>query len=365
MREEAIDCNWRRDGHVHLAFKESHFQSMQETAEWFRTTVGHPLRVVQRAELRAEIGSDRFFGGVVDDYSGGLHPARYVFGLARAAARQGAALVESCEVQAISPGIGFYDVATSRGVLRAREVVVATNGYTDSLLPALQERVMPAGSYIITTTPLNPEARAQISPKGRMFYDSKWFLNYFRLTPDGRMLWGGRNSLTPGMDPIKSAHILRKQMIAAFPQLRGTPITHSWSGQLGLTFDLLPHIGRIDGVHYALGYNGHGLVHRHLPGMGDRPVVGGRQVAQPLYRVSPPFADLLPGRPLVSAHRRGVLPRPRYALVTPARLWSILNAPERDVPGRFQFQLSGRSIAPCGRFLPLPRGGMWQPLRIK
>lgn len=92
-----------------------------------------------------------------------------------------------------------------------------------------------------------------------MFYDSKRFLNYFRLTADGRFLWGGRNNLSTGLDLQESAALLQAQMLETFPQLRGIPITHSWTGQLGLTFDLMPHIGRIDGVHYALGYGGHGL----------------------------------------------------------------------------------------------------------
>jgi glycine/D-amino acid oxidase-like deaminating enzyme len=115
------------------------------------------------------------------------------------------------------------------------------------------------GSYCIVTEPLAPDLQAALSPKKRMFYDSKHFLNYFRLTPDGRLLWGGRNNLSTNLDLQESAAILQRQMVYTFPKLRDVPITHTWTGQLGLTFDLMPHIGRIEGVHYALGYGGHGL----------------------------------------------------------------------------------------------------------
>ena len=259
VRNEGIDCNWQRDGHLHLASKEAHFEAMRDNAAWFGDALDHTLRVVPRAELRSEIGTDKYFGGVIDDVSGGLQPAKYVAGLAKAAATAGVRLFEQCEVLHIARDRDAFQVTTTRGLLRAGDVVVATNGYTGPLLPELQRRVMPAGSYIIVTSPLHPDAQREISPRGRMFYDSKWFLNYFRLTPDGRMLWGGRNSLTPDADPIQSAQTLRRQMVRAFPQLAEVPVTHSWSGRLGLTFDMLPHIGRIDGVHYALGYNGHGV----------------------------------------------------------------------------------------------------------
>lgn len=256
---ENIDCNWQRDGHLYLASKEAHFAAMQDNAAWFRDRLDHPLRIVPRGELRGEIGTDRYFGGLVDEVSGGLQPAKFVRGLAQAAGRAGATLVEHCEVLHIEHDADAFTLKTTRGALLAREVVVATNGYTGPLLPELQRRVFPAGSYIIVTAPLDADARQAISPRGRMFFDSRWFLNYFRLTPDGRMLWGGRNSLTPDTDLLHSAQTLRRQMVRTFPQLADVPVTHSWSGRLGLTFDMLPHIGRIDGVHYALGYNGHGV----------------------------------------------------------------------------------------------------------
>jgi glycine/D-amino acid oxidase-like deaminating enzyme len=115
------------------------------------------------------------------------------------------------------------------------------------------------GSYIIVSEPLPADLQHKLSPKKRMFYDSKNFLNYFRLTPDGRMLWGGRNDLSTDLDLNESASILTKQVCTIFPELNDVKFTHSWTGKLGITFDLMPHIGQTNGIHYALGYGGHGL----------------------------------------------------------------------------------------------------------
>jgi len=259
VKTEGIDCNWARNGHVALAVKPSHFDEMRQSVAWYQRELGHTKQVVGPGELRKEIGSDVFFGGLADDYSGGLQPARYVFGLARVAQKYGAALCEQTAVTRIEREGNGYQIHTSRGVLAAKEVVVATNGYTDRLVPKLKPRVFPVGSYIIVTEPLPLELQRELSPKGRMFYDSKWMINYFRLTPDGRFLWGGRNNLSTGLDLMESADILRAQLVHTFPVLHDVPITHSWTGQLGITFDLMPHIGRVNGIHYAFGYGGHGL----------------------------------------------------------------------------------------------------------
>jgi glycine/D-amino acid oxidase-like deaminating enzyme len=259
VAEENLDCDWERDGHVALAFKASHFDKMKKKSDWFKRELGYAAQVVSPSDLPAEIGSDVFHGGLADEVSGGLQPAKYVFGLARAVARYGVALCEHTSVTHITKGGNQFQLETSQGALTAKEVVLATGGYTDRLVPGLKPKVFPVGSYCIVTEPLTTELQQKLSPKGRMFYDTKWFLNYFRLTPDGRMLWGGRNNLSTSLDLVKSARILRKQMVRTFPELGDVSITHSWTGKLGITFDLMPHIGRVDGVHYALGYSGHGL----------------------------------------------------------------------------------------------------------
>ena len=258
-QEENIECDFERRGHVALATKPAHYKQMQAKAVWFRRELGHEMEAIGREELQQEIGADVFYGGLRDAYSGSLNPAKYVYGLARAAAAHGACLCENTRVLRIERQDGRFEVHTTKGVVRAREVLLATNGYTGGLVRGARRRIFPVGSYIIVTEPLPEALQQELSPRGRMFYTSNWFLHYFRLTPDGRMLFGGRNNLSTGLDLEESAQRLRRSMESVFPQLEKAEITHSWSGRLGLTFDLMPHIGRVDGVHYAMGYCGHGV----------------------------------------------------------------------------------------------------------
>jgi glycine/D-amino acid oxidase-like deaminating enzyme len=257
--DEGIDFDWHQNGGMGLAFKASHFDGMQERAKWFKDQFGEDLILVPPSELRSVIGSDFFHGGVIDKHGAGLHPAKLVFGLAEVAARYGALLCEKAGVLSIEKEANGFSLHTAKGVLKAKEIIVATNGYTDRLVRKLTPKIFPVGSYSIVTEPLTKELQKEISPKDYMLWDSKWFLNYFRLTPDGRMLWGGRNNLSTTLDLMESARILRTQMVRAFPQLTDIPVTHTWTGKLGLTFDLMPNLGRVDGIHYAFGYCGHGL----------------------------------------------------------------------------------------------------------
>ncbi|MDX1616529.1 MAG: FAD-binding oxidoreductase [Candidatus Promineifilaceae bacterium] len=259
VAEGAIDCDFERTGHVALAHKPAHFERMVEQAAWYARHLDYEVTPVTKEGLKSEIGGDAYYGGLVDESSAGLHPAKYVRGLGAHVRDLGACLSELTEVHEIEPADGSFRLKTSQGDLRADEVLLATNGYTGSMLPGLARRTFAVGSYIVVTEPLAHELQRAVSPKGRMFYDSKNFLNYFRLTPDGRLLFGGRNNLSTGLDLKESALRLQARLTEVFPQLAGVPLTHSWSGRLGMTFDLMPHIGRVNGVHYALGYCGHGV----------------------------------------------------------------------------------------------------------
>jgi glycine/D-amino acid oxidase-like deaminating enzyme len=259
VREEKIACDWQRNGHIALAAKPAHFDYQQQSSRWLKEEFGHETTLVAPGDLRMEIGTELYFGGLADDYSGGLQPAKYVFGLAQAVARYGVYLCEQAGVQQLERLPTRFLVHTSRGSVSANQVLVATNGYTDRLVPPLKPKIFPVGSYIIVTEPLPADQQKKLSPKGRMFYTTHNFLNYFRLTPDGRMLWGGRNNLSTNLDLKESARRLHAGMVRTFPELTAVPLTHTWTGQLGLTFDLMPHIGRVDGIHYAFGYGGHGL----------------------------------------------------------------------------------------------------------
>ncbi|RME85551.1 MAG: FAD-binding oxidoreductase [Caldilineae bacterium] len=294
---EGIDCAWRRCGHVQLAAKASHFPMLQEKAVSFQREYGHRYRVLERSQLTEEIGSRYHFGGLVDEYSGGLHPARYVYGLARVAARRGATLCEQTDVRRIRRAGSRFVLETGKGEVEAVEVLVCTNGYTDELVPGLKARVFPVGSYIIVTAPLPADLQDRLSPNRRMYYTTKNFLNYFRLTPDGRMLWGGRNDLSTDLDLETSAKILYRQLCSVFPELHDYPPTHSWSGHLGLTFDLMPHIGRIQGVHYAFGYGGHGLSIATYVGTEAGLLLAGKKASSPFAEIPHPTMFFYRKRP--------------------------------------------------------------------
>ncbi len=302
IAEEGIDCDWARKGHLALAYKASHFENYTSYVAWKREHLGYEGdRLVPRAQLREEIGTDAYFGAIADDVSGGLNPAKYVFGLGRAAAQRGAKLVENAGVRRIEKVAGGFRLHTPEGSVRAKEVLLATNGYTTGLVPGARTGIFPVGSYIIVTEPLSVELQAELSPKGRMFYDSKYFLNYFRLTPDGRVLFGGRNKLTTNLDLLESAMLLKARMLEVFPQVKDVPITHTWTGKLGITFDLMPHIGRIDGIHYAYGYGGHGAsIASHL----------GKEVGELLAgtRTTTPFMEIRHPRNIIARLDRLYLP---------------------------------------------------------
>jgi glycine/D-amino acid oxidase-like deaminating enzyme len=265
VREENIACDFSRCGHLEVACKQLHFDSYARSAEVAAREFNHQLRIIPRSELRSEIGSSIYFGGMVDESSAGVNPARYIAGLASAAINVGALIYENTRVQQISKtsqnGVGEFDIKTSRGNILARDVLVATGGYTSSATPALQKKLIPIGSFIITTEQLPESLTKELSPRNRMIYDSKHYLYYYRLTPDNRMLFGGRAAFFPETKNTirRSAEILRQGVIKVFPQLRDTKIEHAWGGTLDFCFDTMPHAGQFDGIYFALGYAGHGV----------------------------------------------------------------------------------------------------------
>jgi glycine/D-amino acid oxidase-like deaminating enzyme len=260
-----IDCDFTRCGHLEVACTQSCFDQYARTTDLLAREFDARLRIVPRTELSAEIGSRSYFGGVVDDRSGGLHPARYVAGLARAAMAAGAAIYEQCPVTRIAPssrdGAAGYEVVTPQGPIFAPEVVIATGAYTDGAIPALRRRIIPIGSFIIATERL-PEALAlELSPRNRMIFDSRHFLHYYRLTPDRRMLFGGRAAFFPATDRTiaRSAAILRRDLVSVFPQLSATNVAYAWGGTLDFCFDTMPHVARVGGMFAAAGFAGHGV----------------------------------------------------------------------------------------------------------
>jgi len=258
IAEERIDCEFRECGYLDLAWAASHARELEASVGTL-AAFGVEASFVPRDRLRDEIGSDFYHGGLVFPPSGLLHPGKYFAGLVAAAERAGADLHEGVRAGTIRrQADGRLVVETDRGAILAKDVVVGTNGYTDGLVPALRRRIIPIGSYIIATEPLPDELAREISPRGRAFFDTKNFLYYWHIAADRRMIFGGRASFLP-TNVDRTAAILYRGMLEVHPQLAGTRVEYAWGGNVGFTFDRMPHVGRLDGVTYAMGCCGTGV----------------------------------------------------------------------------------------------------------
>ncbi|HMH78853.1 MAG TPA: FAD-binding oxidoreductase [Candidatus Acidoferrum sp.] len=298
VREENIDCDFSRCGHLEVACKPRHFEEFRRSAETIEREFRHRLRIVEKENLLQEIGSAIYHGGMVDEVSAGVNPAKYVAGLASAAAKAGAAIHEKTRVLGLErdsrQGEKGWSIKTPRGALHARDVLIATSGYTSGITPSLQKKIIPIGSFIIVTEALPETLARELSPRNRVIYDSKNFLYYYRLTPDRRMLFGGRAAFFPESENTvrESARILREGMISVYPQLRQAEVEYVWGGTLDFAFDIMPHAGTIDGMFYSVGYAGHGVAMATLLG---------QKIAQSILagRDENPFAGIpFPGAPL-------------------------------------------------------------------
>lgn len=256
---ENIDCDFAVVGRFHAAHNARQFERLAHAATHQRPGLEVEADVVPRGEQRAELGTDAYWGGVVYRQHASVDPARYHQGLLERVLVAGATVVARCPVTSITRDGDGFTVASARGVTRARNIVIATNGYTGRLTPWLQRRVIPIGSYMIATEPLDPALMARLMPKNRIVSDTRRVVFYYRASPDRtRILFGGRVSHDE-TDPAKSGPLLHADMVRLFPELAGTRISHSWCGFVAYTFDELMHIGEHAGIHYAMGYCGAGV----------------------------------------------------------------------------------------------------------
>ena len=260
IERERIDCDWQRVGRFHAAHNPAAFETLARDATSQPKGLEVEVFVVPCEEQRREIGSDRYHGGVVFPAHASLHPAKYHLGLLALAQAAGAQVVSHCPVLSIQRESDGYRLATPRGNLQARDVLVATNGYTGPITPWLRRRVIPIGSYIIATELLDPALARRLIPNNRVISDTRKLIFYYRLSEDRRrMVFGGRVALKES-DPRVSAPRLHAHMTRIFPELAPVRITHSWMGFVAYTFDTLPHLGRQeDGIHYCMGYCGSGV----------------------------------------------------------------------------------------------------------
>ena len=299
IAEESIDCDYERCGHLAAAAKASHFDVLRDEQALLARVFGHRVELLSRADQRSEIGSEMYHGVAIDEASRAINPAKYVAGLAAAARRRGACLASHADVTGLRRGGDRWRVSTPRGEVIAGDVLAATNGYTGPVTPALQRRLVPIGSYIIATDPLTDDRASALLPKRRVAFDTKHFLFYFRVTKDRRLLFGGRAEFgAPTPDATRrAAAILRRGMTTIFPSLADAPVAYGWSGRVAFTRDEMPHAGRIDGVHVAAGYCGHGIAMATHLGDAIACRMAGDTAPHPLMDRPWPAIPLYGGRP--------------------------------------------------------------------
>ncbi len=256
---EHIDCDFRVCGKFVGAHNPRGYERLGQKLESQVDGLEIEAHLVPRAEQHAELGTDLYHGGAVYPTFAALDPAKYHRGLIERVLDAGATVIDHCRVTTIGRDGDDFRVATSRGTIKARDVIVASNGYTGALTPRLRRRVIPIGSYIIATEPLPREQMDRLIPRDRMLGDTRRLVFYYRASPDrARILFGGRVSLAE-TDPFVTGPRLHAEMVRIFPELVATRISHSWVGFVAYTFDTLPHLGRDEGIYYAMGYCGSGV----------------------------------------------------------------------------------------------------------
>lgn len=261
----ACDLTW---GYCDLANKPRDLEGFAEEAQELRDLgYRHETRLLQANEVHSVVGSDRYVGGFVDMGSGHLHPLNLALGEAAAAAQLGVKLFENSAVTRIDYGPEVR-VHTAQGSVRAKSLVLGCNAYLKDLNPQLSGKVLPAGSYIIATEPLS-EARAHaLLPQNMAVCDQRVALDYYRLSADRRLLFGGACHYS-GRDPQDIAAYMRPKMLEVFPHLKDVKIDYQWGGMIGIGANRLPQIGRLQehpNVYYAQAYSGHGVNATHLAG---------------------------------------------------------------------------------------------------
>ena len=261
IAEHGIDCHFKRTGKLSLASKPAHYETFGRTHDAL-ARVDYETLLIPADRLRGEVGTDRYHGGMADPRGAGLHVGKLTQGLARVAHGLGVRIHESCPVTGLERKEGHrHAVRTERGSLTADQVLLASGSTTGKPFPHFRRRIVPVGSYIIVTEPLDEAVAEELLPTRRMASDSKNLIYYFRITPDRRLLFGGRARFSqrdPSADPI-SCEILKKGMIEVYPQLQGTKIDYSWGGLVDLTMDRMPKVGEHEGLFYAMGFSGHGV----------------------------------------------------------------------------------------------------------
>ncbi len=296
IARHGIDCDLK-PGHLEAAYKPAHLAAMRAEAEFLAREYGHVTSVIEANEMARHINGGNYHGGVFDPQGGHFHPLNYALGLAEAAEAAGVRIFEQSRVIALEEK-GMVEVRTGSARIHARHALIATDAWTSEIAPTLGRFTIPIMNYNVATAPLaDPRA---LLPSDAAVADSRFVLNYFRLSADGRLLFGGGEKYGQ-RPPTDIAGFVRRHIVQVFPQLADTPIDYAWGGAVSVSMNRLPHIGRTGSLFYAHGFSGHGALVSTLAGevvadalagtaasfdvmasLPARPFPGGKCLRQPL-----------------------------------------------------------------------------------
>jgi gamma-glutamylputrescine oxidase len=277
-----IDCEWQ-DGFIAAAVTDRRARELANWVDSLARDYAYPhLRLIDRSQIAQWIASSRYRGAAYDSGSGHLHPLKYTLGLARAAGGLGVKIFEQSQALEVQPGRPAV-VRTSQGRVHCSHVLLAGNVYLGDLAPSLSARIMPVGTFIAASAPLGAERAAQLLPHGAAVSDTQWVLDYFRLSRDHRMIFGGRVSYSTIL-PRSLPQAMRRRMVGVFPQLADVPVEYAWGGYVDITMNRAPDFGRVaDNVYYLQGFSGHGLALSGLAGRIAAEAIGGTAARLDLF----------------------------------------------------------------------------------
>ncbi|WP_298721970.1 FAD-binding oxidoreductase [uncultured Oceanisphaera sp.] len=258
IRTHGIDCALA-DGHLHAAVKPRHMTELEGWADDLRRHFGYDsLQLWSKDQVQAELATESYLGGLYDPDSGHVHPLNYTLGLVQAAQKAGAQFYEQTAVTRIEQGA--TPVAhTARGRVRCRHLLLCGNAYLEGIAPDIERKIMPVGTYITATEPLGAERAKALIKNNMAVADINFVLDYFRLSADTRLLFGGRVSYSR-LDPLNLAGAMGQRLRQVFPQLKDVKQQYTWGGYVGITMNRAPHFGRLNGnVYFAQGFSGHGI----------------------------------------------------------------------------------------------------------
>ena len=300
IERHAIACDLRQ-GHFHAAAKPQHLDTMRRELDLLKNLLGYQgASIVSQGEVGDFVASEIYHGGLIDLNGGHLHPLNYALGLAQAAEAAGVQIFEGSAASRVDHGTPVR-VTTAHGTVTARHAVLACDAFMGDLVPQLASMTMPVANYNLATAPLGEAAAKALIPSGAAVSDSKFVLNYYRLSADNRLIFGGGEKYSP-RPPRDVAGFVRPYLEQVFPQLKGVAIDHAWGGLVGVTLNRLPQFGRIGNSFYAHGWSGHGVLLTTLAGdliaqamrgsaerfdlfarLPGRPFPGGPLLRHPLY----------------------------------------------------------------------------------